>query len=85
MPNSRALSADMTTMAAAPSFKGLELPAVTVPPFKKAGSSVDRRSSEVSRRGPSSVVMSLPLARDRHDFFRECAVINGSNGTLMAM
>ena len=49
-----AKSAEATSVAAAPSFSGLELPAVTVPPSLKTGGSFARRSSEVSRRGPSS-------------------------------
>ena len=49
-----AKSAEATRVAAAPSFSGLELPAVTVPPSLKTGGSFARRSSDVSRRGPSS-------------------------------
>ena len=40
--------------AAAPSLSGLELPAVTVPSFVKAGRSFASVSIEESRRGPSS-------------------------------
>ena len=39
MPSSFAYSASISTSAAAPSFRGQQLPAVTVPPGRKTGSS----------------------------------------------
>ena len=54
IPSSLARSADMTTTAAAPSFSGHALPAVTLPPGLNAGSSDCSFSSVEERRGPSS-------------------------------
>ena len=48
-------SADVTITAAAPSLVCDELPAVTVPLTWNAGRSLASASSDVSRRGPSSV------------------------------
>ena len=56
MPSSRARSADMTTTAAAPSFSGQELPAVTLPPGLNTGSRTGSFSSVDDARGPSSSV-----------------------------
>jgi len=53
-PSSRARSRDMTTTAAAPSFSGQALPAVTLPPGLNAGSSAASFSSVDEARGPSS-------------------------------
>ena len=50
-----ALSAFITSNAAAPSFNPEEFPAVTVPSFRNAGFNRDNASIEVSRRGLSSV------------------------------
>ena len=54
MPCSRALSAAIRITAAAPSFSGDALPAVTVPVGSNAGLSDASFSSDVSARGPSS-------------------------------
>ena len=54
-PSAWAFSADITTAAAAPSLICEELPAVTAPRAWNAGLSLASASSEVSRRGPSSV------------------------------
>ena len=62
MPSSCAFASLMTTTAAAPSFSGHELPAVTEPPGLKAGSRLCSRSSVDSRRGPSSSETTLPFA-----------------------
>ena len=52
-PSSLALSSDMTRRAAAAALRGLELPAVTVPPSgMKAGFSANSASRLVSRRKP---------------------------------
>jgi hypothetical protein len=53
-PSSPARSSDTTTTAAAPSFSGHALPAVTLPPGLKAGSSAASASTVEPRRGPSS-------------------------------
>ena len=50
----------MTTTAAAPSFSGQALPAVTVPPSRKTGFSSASPSRVVPGRGPSSLVTTLP-------------------------
>ena len=55
-PRSRAFSSDITRTAAAPSFSGHELPAVTLPPGLNAGLSFDSVSTVVPARGPSSRV-----------------------------
>ncbi len=50
-PNALAFSSDMMSNAAAPTLRGLLLPAVTVPPSgMNAGLSAPRATSEVSRR-----------------------------------
>jgi hypothetical protein len=54
-PSERARSPLVTTTAAAPSLVCDELPAVTVPRTWNAGFSFASASSDVSRRGPSSV------------------------------
>src|SRR5438046_1354966 len=53
-PSASARSSLMTSTAAAPSFSPDELPAVTVPPFRKTGGSFASASNDVSGRGPSS-------------------------------
>ena len=55
-PSSRARPASTTSVAAAPSLMPEELPAVTLPPSRKAGRSLPSASSEVSARGCSSRV-----------------------------
>ena len=60
MPSSRARVSDITTTAAAPSFNGHELPAVTFPPGLNTGSSSASFSSVERRRGPSSAATSRP-------------------------
>ena len=57
-PSSRARSSEAITSAAAPSLIPDALPAVTVPPSRKAGCSVASFSSDVSGRGCSSRVAS---------------------------
>ena len=54
MPSSAALRSLMTTTAAAPSFSGQQLPAVTVPSGRNTGLSAATFSSVVPARGPSS-------------------------------
>ncbi len=44
----------MTTIAAAPSFRGHALPAVTVPSGRKTGFRPESTSTVVPGRGPSS-------------------------------
>ena len=57
-PSFSAFSADMTSTAAAPSFSGQALPAVTVPSGLNAGLSSASFSTVVPGRGPSSLVTS---------------------------
>ncbi len=59
-PSSFARVSDITSTAAAPSFSGHELPAVTRPSSRKAGLSDASRSSVESARGPSSFATLLP-------------------------
>ena len=59
-PSSLALVSDMISTAAAPSFSGHELPAVTPPPPSNASSSCESFSSVDEARGPSSLATSLP-------------------------
>ena len=59
-PSSLALVSDMIRTAAAPSFSGHELPAVTPPPPSKASGSSESFSSVDDARGPSSLATSLP-------------------------
>src|SRR5258708_38813743 len=54
-PSSFALRADVTTLAAAPSFMLDALPAVTVPSFLQTGFRLRSASADVSSRGPSSL------------------------------
>src|SRR5207302_10448868 len=56
IPRALARSADMTTVAAAPSDICEELPAVTLPLAWKAGLSASRASRDVAARGPSSTL-----------------------------
>ena len=57
-PSARARSSLAITSAAAPSLMPLELPAVTVPPARKAGRSFASSSAVESGRGCSSTVTS---------------------------
>ena len=50
----------MTSTAAAPSFSGQELPAVTLPSSLKTGSSSASFSSVDEARGPSSLETTVP-------------------------
>ena len=59
-PSSSAFVSDMTSTAAAPSFSGHELPAVTLPSSLNAGSSWDSFSSVELARGPSSFETTVP-------------------------
>ena len=52
---------DITTTAAAPSFSGQALPAVTLPFGLNAGCRVASFSTVVPGRGPSSLVTTSPL------------------------
>ena len=54
-PSSSAFVSDMTSTAAAPSFSGHELPAVTLPSSLKAGSSCDELLER--RAGAGAVVL----------------------------
>jgi hypothetical protein len=49
----------MITTAAAPSFRGQQLPAVTVPFGRKTGFSADTPSRVVPGRGPSSTLTTV--------------------------
>ena len=62
-PNSLARTSLITTIAAAPSLSGHELPAVTEPSGRKAGRSWPSPSRVVSGRGPSSVLITVPSGR----------------------
>ena len=53
----------MMTTAAAPSLRGQQLPAVTVPSARKTGWSVDTFSSVTPARGPSSVLTTVPSGK----------------------
>ncbi len=53
----------MITTAAAPSFSGQQLPAVTVPSGRNTGLSADTASSVTPGRGPSSVLTTRPSGR----------------------
>ncbi len=59
-PSALARSSDITSTAAAPSFSGQELPAVTLPSSLKTGSSWDSFSSVELGRGPSSLATVAP-------------------------
>ncbi len=60
MPSSRALVSDMMTSAAAPSFSGQQLPAVTVPSGRKTGLRPETASRVTPARGPSSALTTVP-------------------------
>ena len=60
MPSSAARTSLMITSAAAPSFNGQALPAVTVPSTWNTGFSPDSPSSVVCGRGPSSALTTVP-------------------------
>ena len=53
-PTAAALASDITTTAAAPSFSGQQLPAVTVPSGRNTGLSWETPSMVVPSRMPSS-------------------------------
>ena len=75
----------ITTTAAAPSFRGQALPAVTVPPSRKTGCSVESLSSVVPARGPSSFVDHGAVGqRDRDDLALEEAVGLVGDGEFLA-
>ena len=59
IPSSLARSADMISSAAAPSFSGQALPAVTVPPSLNTGCSEESFSIVVPGRGPSSFLTTV--------------------------
>ena len=58
-PRLFAFSSDMTSTAAAPSFSGQALPAVTVPSGLNAGFSFPGPPSSCPARGPSSLVTTV--------------------------
>ena len=62
-PSSFARVSLITTTAAAPSFRGQELPAVTRPLSRNAGWRVASTSIVVPGRGPSSLAKVSPLGR----------------------
>ena len=67
-PSSAARRSLMITTAAAPSFSGQQLPAVTVPSGRKTGLSAETASIVVPGRGPSSVLTTRAVGqRDRCD------------------
>ena len=75
----------MTMTAAAPSFRGQALPAVTVPPSRKTGFSCASPSTVVPGRGPSSLVDDgAVLEGDGDDLALEEAVALGLDGPLLA-
>ena len=59
-PSSLALVSLMTTTAAAPSFSGQALPAVTLPSGRNTGLSSASFSTVVPARGPSSFETTVP-------------------------
>jgi len=59
-PSSPAFASDMISAAAAPSFSGHELPAVTPPPPSKASGSEASFSRVEDARGPSSLSTTVP-------------------------
>src|SRR4051794_40989554 len=60
MPSSRAFTSLITITAAAPSFNGQQLPAVTRPSGRKTGLRPATPSSVTPGRGPSSVDTTSP-------------------------
>ena len=60
IPISRAFVSLITITAAAPSFSGQQLPAVTVPSGRNTGFSCETASRVVPGRGPSSCDTSVP-------------------------
>ena len=60
MASSAALVSLITITAAAPSFSGQQLPAVTVPSGRNTGCSAATFSSVVPGRGPSSADTTVP-------------------------
>ena len=62
-PSADARVSDMTTTAAAPSFRGQALPAVTLPSGRNTGFSSASFSTVVPARGPSSFDTTVPSAR----------------------
>ncbi len=63
MPSSAALESLITITAAAPSFRGQALPAVTEPSGRKAGPSLASFSTVVPGRMPSSLLTTVPSGR----------------------
>ena len=78
-PSSRARSSLATTRAAAPSLSPLELPAVTLPPERKAGFSVASFSAVVCGRGCSSRVD----VADGHELVGEAPGLVGRRPALL--
>ena len=79
-PSSFARVSLMTTSAAAPSFMGHALPAVTVPSGRNTGLSWETASSVVPARGLSSCVTSVPsgsvrgaISRSQNPESRACS------------
>ncbi len=76
-PSSRALVSDMITRAAAPSFSGQQLAAVTSPSGRKTGFRPCTPSRVTPARGPSSLATTVPsgvvtgvISRSQKPFFR---------------
>ncbi len=74
------MSAAISTTAAAPSFSGDALPAVTVPVGSNTGLSDASFSSDVSARGPSS----LSTVRSRQTSPSNTLVLTGTISSLKA-
>ena len=79
MPSSLAFRSEVMTTAAAPSFRGHELPAVTRPFSRKTGFKVASTSMVVLGRGPSSRRMVDPfgsgtgmISRSKNPPSRDC-------------
>src|SRR6266511_3304178 len=86
-PSSLARSSDITRTAAAPSLSGHELPAVTLPSGRKAGSSCDSFSSDLART--RAVVLGRLASigqRDRNDLaVEEPGLLGGHRELLRAL
>src|SRR6478736_3421103 len=83
-PSSRALVSLMITTAAAPSFRGHALPAVTVPFGRNTGLSWLTLSYVVPARGPSSFETRTVRQLDRNDLALEEAALDGLLGPVLA-
>ena len=81
-------SSEASTSAPAPSFTPGALPAVCEPSFTNCGGSFASASSEVSRRGASSISTTLSpffdLTVDGHDLLGEAALVGRLDRELVA-